>query len=84
MADLKPDLQRRVGHWVFESAASLSFDRLLAAAEPRWWLVSPEKGHFTLNGDPGPGKHPLLEFHVPGPDGKLSSWGWFLETAGRQ
>ncbi|MCC2670825.1 MAG: hypothetical protein K0Q72_3296, partial [Armatimonadetes bacterium] len=53
--------------------------------KPAAWLAAREQGFFKLLGEVGPGKHPVLEFHVlrerNGDRLTWDCWGWLVNSS---
>jgi hypothetical protein len=53
--------------------------------KPAAWLAAREQGFFKLLGEVGPGKHPMLEFHVlrerNGDRLTWDCWGWLVNSS---
>jgi hypothetical protein len=76
---LSPRAQDLLSDLLFERMLLRAASSFLASENPQWWLIAPEQGYFTLEGDPA-GK-PLVQFHVRRPDGEIDAWGWFVGTS---
>jgi hypothetical protein len=77
VAEMEPDLQKLLLALVFDQLLG-GGSTFLNGPDPRWWLVEPQHGFFTMVGDPG--GNPQVEFNVRRPDGSLDGWGWSAGT----
>jgi hypothetical protein len=78
LAGMPASLQQEVANWILDFHIYPHWSEI---QQMGWWLVEPEKGYFTLEGELGPGKNPLLSFSARRPDGKVNSWGYFANTS---
>lgn len=79
--ELSKENTRRWAGWLVERHLRIPIEDFALRSVPYAWIAAPERGFFTLTGEVLPGQHPLLEFHVPRPDGKVDAWGWFVGTS---
>jgi hypothetical protein len=78
-SELGPESEQLLFDLVFELVLRRIGNELLpSGGNPHWWVVAPERGLFTLEGDLR--GNPLVQFHVTRPDGKSDAWGWFVGT----
>jgi hypothetical protein len=76
-AELGPQAEALLFDHIFEIALRRPGSVFLPTdAGPLWWVVAPEQGLFTLEGDPA--RQPLIQFHVRRPDGIFDAWGWLV------
>ena len=82
---LDPDSQRRLANLAFSRYVLSVVHRLISGAPWPGYLTDPGRGRFHMDGELGPGKHPMFQFLVPRRAGDnqvgFDTWGWAVGTS---